>query len=170
MVAVKKHFHLLVSKDVSLEMTWQTIDDFKLVTVSNTEYELEMITGLDDIINFCQKFCKSIIISKFLFASFWISQTDLTYTSLTNWIPARAICLWKSMKCKWELWKNNILKKSDIPQLINFCFDFVLIWIDLKEFQVDSSGNLKHLPITKSLPIKWIGNLKEFHLETHLQI
>ena len=39
-------------------------------TVSNTEYELEMITGLDDMINFCQKFCKSIIISKFLFASF----------------------------------------------------------------------------------------------------
>ena len=77
MVAVKKN-HPSVSKDVSLEMTWQTIDDFKLVTVSNTEYELEMITGLDDIINFCQKFCKSIIISKFLFASFWISQTDLT--------------------------------------------------------------------------------------------
>ena len=59
---------------------------------------------------------------------------------------------------------------SDFPQLINFCFDFVLIWIDLKEFQVDSSGNLKHLPIIKSLPIKWIGNLKEFHLETHLPI
>ena len=78
MVPEKKNFHSSLSKDVSLEMTWQTIDDFKLVTVSNTEYELEMITGLDDMINFCQKFCKSIIISKFLFASFWISQTDLT--------------------------------------------------------------------------------------------
>ena len=78
MVPEKKSFHSSLSKDVSLEMTWQAIDDFELVTVSNTEYELEMITGLDDMINFCQKFCKSIIISKFLFASFWISQTDLT--------------------------------------------------------------------------------------------
>ena len=69
MVPVKKNFHSSLSKDVSL---LDIIDDFKLVTVSNTEYELEMITGLDDIINFCQKFCKSIIISKFLFASFWI--------------------------------------------------------------------------------------------------
>jgi hypothetical protein len=78
MVAVKNHFNSSVSQDFSLEMTWQTIDDFKLVTVSNTEYELEMITGLHDmLINFCQKFCKSIIISKFLYASFWISQTDL---------------------------------------------------------------------------------------------
>ena len=34
----------------------ETIDDFKLVTVSNTEYELEIITGLDDVINFGQKF------------------------------------------------------------------------------------------------------------------
>jgi len=63
----KKTFHSSLSKDVSL---LDIIDDFKLVTVSNTEYELEMITGLDDTINFCQKFCKSIIISKFLFASF----------------------------------------------------------------------------------------------------
>ena len=78
MVPEKKSFHSSLSKNVSLEMTWQAIDDFELVTVSNTEYELEMITGLDDMINFCQKFCKSIIISKFLFASFWISQTDLT--------------------------------------------------------------------------------------------
>ena len=78
MVPEKKSFHSSLSKDVSLEMTWQAIDDFELVTVSNTEYELEMITGLDDMINFCQKFCKSIITSKFLFASFWISQTDLT--------------------------------------------------------------------------------------------
>jgi hypothetical protein len=78
MVPEKKSFHSSLSKDVSLEMTWQAIDDFELVTVSNTEYELEMITGLDDMINFCQKFCKSIIILKFLFASFWISQTDLT--------------------------------------------------------------------------------------------
>ena len=69
MVPVKKTFHSSLSKDVSL---LDIIDDFKLVTVSNTEYELEMITGtgLDDTINFCQKFCKSIIISKFLFASF----------------------------------------------------------------------------------------------------
>ena len=78
MVPEKKSFHSSLYKNVSLEMTWQAIDDFELVTVSNTEYELEMITGLDDMINFCQKFCKSIIISKFLFASFWISQTDLT--------------------------------------------------------------------------------------------
>ena len=78
MVPEKKSFHSSLSKDVSLEMTWQAIDDFELVTVSNTEYELEMITSLGDMINFCQKFCKSIIISKFLFASFWISQTDLT--------------------------------------------------------------------------------------------
>ena len=78
MVPEKKSFHSSLSKDVSLEMTWQAIDDFELVTVSNTEYEQEMITGPHDIINFCQKFCKSIIISKFLFASFWISQTDLT--------------------------------------------------------------------------------------------
>ena len=76
MVAIK-NFHPSVSKDVSLDMTWHTIDDFKLVAVSNKEYELEMITGLDDIISFGQKFCKSIIISKFLFASFWLSQTDL---------------------------------------------------------------------------------------------
>ena len=78
MVSVKKSFHSSLSKDVSVEMTWHTIDDFELVTFSNTEYELEMITGLDGIINFGQKFCKSIIISNFLFASFWISQTDLT--------------------------------------------------------------------------------------------
>ena len=78
MVPEKKAFIHALSKDVSLEMTWQAIDDFELVTVSNTEYEQEMITGPHDIINFCQKFCKSIIISKFLFASFWISQTDLT--------------------------------------------------------------------------------------------
>ena len=78
MLPEKKSFHSSFSKDVSLNMTWQAIDDFELVTVSNTEYEQEMITGPHDIINFCQKFCKSIIISKFLFASFWISQTDLT--------------------------------------------------------------------------------------------
>ena len=29
-------------------MTWKTNDALKLVTVSNTEYELEMITGPDD--------------------------------------------------------------------------------------------------------------------------
>ena len=78
MVPVKKAFIHALSKNVSLQMTWQTNDDLKLVTVSNTEYEQEMITGPHDIIKFCQKFCKSIIISKFLFASFWISQTDLT--------------------------------------------------------------------------------------------
>ena len=78
MVPEKKSFHSSLSKNVSLEMTWQAIDDFELVTVSNTEYELEMITVLDDMINFCQKFYKSIINSKFLFASFWVSQTDLT--------------------------------------------------------------------------------------------
>ena len=79
MVPVKKSFiHYFPKLFNLIEMTWQAIDDFELVTVSNTEYELEMITGLDDMINFCQKFCKSIIISKFLFASFWISQTDLT--------------------------------------------------------------------------------------------
>ena len=66
----KKAFIHAISKDVSLQMTSQTNDDLKLVTVSNTEYEQEMITGPHDIINFCQKFCKSIIISKFLFASF----------------------------------------------------------------------------------------------------
>jgi hypothetical protein len=49
--SVKKNFHSSLSKDVS---QLDTIDDFKLVTVSNTEYELEMITGtgLDDTINF----------------------------------------------------------------------------------------------------------------------
>ena len=55
---------------ITFQRLLDIIDDFKLVTVSNTEYELEMITGLDDTINFCQKFCKSVIISKFLFASF----------------------------------------------------------------------------------------------------
>ena len=69
-VPEKKSFHSSLSKDVSLEMTSHTIDDFELVTFSNTEYELQRITGLDSTINFCQKFCKSIIISKFLFASF----------------------------------------------------------------------------------------------------
>ena len=39
MVPEKKSFHSSLSKDVSLEMTWQAIDDFELVTVSNTEYE-----------------------------------------------------------------------------------------------------------------------------------
>ena len=78
MVPVKKSFIHHSQKLFNLiEMTWQAIDDFKLVTVSNTEYKLEMITGLDGIINFDQKFCKSIIISNFLFASFWISQADL---------------------------------------------------------------------------------------------
>ena len=62
-----KNFHSSLSKDVS---QLDAIDDFKLVTVSNTEYKLEMITGLDGIINFGQKFCKSIIISKFLSAFF----------------------------------------------------------------------------------------------------
>ena len=35
MVPEKKSFHSSLSKDVSLEMTWQAIDDFELVT----EYE-----------------------------------------------------------------------------------------------------------------------------------
>ena len=39
MVPEKKAFIHALSKDVSLEMTWQAIDDFELVTVSNTEYE-----------------------------------------------------------------------------------------------------------------------------------
>ena len=42
----EKSFHSSLSKDVSLEMTWQAIDDFELVTVSNTEYELEMSLAL----------------------------------------------------------------------------------------------------------------------------
>ena len=67
---LKKSFHSSLSKDALLEMTGQAIDDFEFVTFSNTEYELQRITGLDSTINFCQKFCKSIIISKFLFASF----------------------------------------------------------------------------------------------------
>ena len=46
MVPEKKSFHSSLSKDVSLEMTWQAIDDFELVTVSNTEYELEMSLAL----------------------------------------------------------------------------------------------------------------------------
>ena len=46
MVPVKKNFHSSLSKDVSFEMTWQAIDDFELVTVSNTEYELEMSLAL----------------------------------------------------------------------------------------------------------------------------
>ena len=76
----------------------------------------------------------------------------------------------KINKMQMRALKEQYSEKSDFQQLINFCFDFVLIWIDLKEFHVDSSGNLKHLPITQSLPIKLIGNLKEFHLETHLPI
>ena len=70
MVPEKKAFIHHFSKDFSLEMTLHTIDDFELATFSITEYELQRITGLDSTINFCQKFCKSIIISKFLFASF----------------------------------------------------------------------------------------------------
>ena len=70
MVPEKKSFHSSLSKDVSLEMTWQAIDDFELVTVSNTEYDLEMITGLDDMINFCQKFCNYSIVKD--------SNADLT--------------------------------------------------------------------------------------------
>ena len=45
----KKAFIHALSKNVSLQMTWQTNDDLKLVTVSNTEYEQEMITGSHDI-------------------------------------------------------------------------------------------------------------------------
>ena len=48
MVPVKKSFiHHFPKLFNLIEMTWQAIDDFKLVTVSNTEYKLEMITGLD---------------------------------------------------------------------------------------------------------------------------
>ena len=69
------------------------------------------------------------------------------------------------MKCKWELWKNNSLKKSDFPQLWNSYFDFVLIWIDLEEFHVDSSGNLKHLPMLKNKHAKGLGILQHLPLE-----
>ena len=70
MVPEKKLSFITFQRCFTLDDLIYTIDGFELVTFSNTEYELQMITGLDSKINFCDKFCKSIIISKFLFASF----------------------------------------------------------------------------------------------------
>ena len=69
-----------------------------------------------------------IIVSKFLFVS------DLNFTgrpnlnSLTNCIHAGAKCLWKAIKCKYKVWKNNSQEKSEFPPLWNFYFEFVMIF------------------------------------------
>ena len=70
----------------------------------------------------------SIIISKFLFASDLNFTGRPNLTSLTNWIHARAKCLWKSIKCKYEVWKNNSQKKiwvsTTLKVLFWVCYDF----------------------------------------------